>query len=818
MTNELPESARIVIIGGGIVGASIAYHLAARGEREVLLLERDRATSGTTWHAAGLVAQLRATENLTRLSRYSLSLYQRLERETGQATGFRAPGAISLATTDERFTELRRTASMARHLGVDAHVILPSEIRALWPAVETDDVVGAIHLPDDAMVSPVDVTNALLAGAREAGVGIRSRAPVSGLLVRKGRVAGVRCDAEEIRAEIVVLAAGMWSRQLVAEHGITIPLHAAEHYYAITEAIDDLPETTPILRDPDRNAYFKEDARRLLVGLFERVARPWPPGPLPTRIPDASFIEIEADLDHVSPLLDRAFDRLPALREVPLRQIFCGPESFTPDDQFLLGETPEVAGLFVAAGFNSIGIQAAGGVGWVLADWILDGAPPMDLWEVDIRRFEPFAGREDYLRRRTVETLGLLYEIHWPFRQPETARNVRQSPLHDRLARRGACFGVLAGWERPLWFARPGEAPVEEPTFGRSNAFEPIGEEHRATREAIGLYDQSSYAEFLLEGPDALEVIDRVSANRMDVEPGRVVYTQWLNSRGGIEADLTVTRLDQDRFWIVTAPATRRRDHHHLARAIGSARARLVDESDDWAALGLMGPRSRSLLEEVAGERLPDEDFPFSTARDLSIGGMAVRALRLTYVGELGWELHVAVGDAGDLFDVLLRAGARWGIRPCGFRAMQSCRIEKGYRHWGHDIGPDDDPLVAGLAFAVAWDKSADFVGRAAVEEARQRPLERRLLHFAIDDEAAMLHGEEPIYRNGERMGLITSGAWGYSLGAAIGLGYARRTGGGLDADWIREGTWEIEIAGRRFPARASLRAFHDPGTKRPRS
>ncbi len=818
MTEALPDRARIVVIGGGVVGASIAYHLAKQGERDVILLERDRFTSGTTWHAAGLVAQLRATENLTRLSRYSLDLYQRLEAETGRATGFRAPGAISVATGAERMTELERTASMARHLGVEAFAITAEEVKRAWPDVETRDIVGAVHVPHDAMVSPVDVTTALLAGARQNGVRLFQRMPVTGLDVRGGRVHGVTTEAGSIEAEIVVLAAGMWSRQLVLPYGVTMPLQAAEHYYAITEAIDDLPFDTPILRDPDRSAYIKEDARRLLIGLFESVAKPWPAGP----VPDDSFIEIPADLDHVMPLLERAFDRVPRLHETPLRQIFCGPESFTPDDQFLLGETPELAGLFVAAGFNSIGIQAAGGVGWVLADWILEGHPPMDLWDVDIRRFEPFAGRSDYLRARTVETLGLLYEMHWPFRQPETARNERRSPLHDRMAERGACFGVLAGWERPLFFARPGEAAVEAHSFGRSNAFDRIADECRATREAVGLYDQTSYAQFLLEGPDALDVVDRVSANAMDVDPGRIVYTQWLNERGGIEADLTVTRLEEDRFWIVTAPATRVRDRHHLERALVGRDASLIDETEAWATLGLMGPRSREVLERVAERSLANEVAPFGSALDLEVAGVPVRAMRVTYVGELGWELYVHIAGAGIVFDRLVEVGAPFGLRPCGFRAMLSCRIEKGYRHWSHDITPEDDPLAAGLGFAVGWGKTRDFVGRRALEAIREAPRSRRLLHFAIDDPEAMVHHGEPIFRDGARMGLLTSGAWGHALDAAVGLGWATRVEDGqpvaIDADWVRSGTWEIEVAGRTFPARASLRAFYDPKSERVRS
>ena len=703
MSDRLPTTARVVIIGGGIVGASIAYHLVARGERDVLLLEANQFTSGTTWHAAGLVAQLRATENLTKLSRYSLDLYQRLESETGQATGFRQPGAISLATSTERWTELQRTASMARHLGVDAEPMEVEDLRRRWPELVLDDVVGAIHLPEDATVSPVDTTVALLAGARAGGAICRQRCKVTELIVTNGRACGVMTEQGPVQAEFVVLAAGMWSRVLAAPYGVPIPLHAAEHYYAITEAIDSLPKQAPILRDPDRSAYFKEDARRLLIGLFEKVARPWPASG--ARFPEEHFIEIPAHLDHLMPLLDRAFERLPLLFDTPLRQVFCGPESFTPDDQFILGEAPQLDALFVAAGFNSIGIQVAGGVGWVLADWILDGRAPMDLWEVDIRRFEGFAGREDFLRARTVETLGLLYEMHWPFRQPETARGVRCSPLHEELEREGACFGQLAGWERPMWYGDRGEKPVEDQTFGRSNAFDPIGREHHATRNAVGLYDQTSYAEFLVEGRDALTVMQQVCANDVDVVGGKVVYTQWLNESGGIEADLTVTRLDEKRFWIVTAPATRVRDRVYLERSIkrfGTSSVTVSDCSEEWGTIGLMGPNSRSLLERLVPEEFGADAFAFGTCRDLKIEGTAVRALRTTYVGELGWELYCPIEQIGRLYRRLVEVGGEFGLRHCGFRAMLACRIEKGYRHWGHDIGPDDTPLEAGLGFAVA--------------------------------------------------------------------------------------------------------------------
>ncbi|MCH2169743.1 FAD-dependent oxidoreductase [Myxococcota bacterium] len=813
MSTALPDAARVVVIGGGIVGASIAYHLVGRGERDVLLLERDRFTSGTTWHAAGLVAQLRATEELTQLSRYSLDLYQRLEAETGQSTGFQQPGAISLATTPERATELARTASMARHLGVEAQEISPTEVAAHWPEIETRDVVSAVHLPHDAMVSPVDTTQALLAGARTGGARLEQRCPVTELVVERGRIAGVMTEQGVVRAEVVVLAAGIWSRQFASRYGVTIPLHAAEHYYAITQPVESMPPSLPILRDPDHCAYFKPDAGKLLIGLFEPIARPWPEG----LVPDASFIEIEPNLDHVLPLLDDAFARMPGLRDIPFRQIFCGPESFTPDDRFLLGEAPTLPGLWVAAGFNSIGIQAAGGVGWVLAEWILDGRPPMDLWSVDIGRFEPFAGETAYLRARTVESLGLLYQMHWPTRQPETARNIRCSPLHERSKNLGACFGELSGWERPLWFSELGDPPVEQHRFGRSNAFEHIAAEHRATRERVGLYDQTSYAKFVVEGADALSVLQQLSANEIDVEIGKVVYTQWLNNRGGIEADLTVTRIGTDRFWVVTAPATRARDRHLLERAISGTRAVCRDITEHGSTLGVMGPHSRELLQRLSDASLSNLDFPFGTSREIEVASVAVRALRITYVGELGWELYVPTERALELYDALLHEGPNHGLRPCGFRAMLSCRIEKGYRHWGHDVGPGDTPLEAGLGFAVAWQKTGGFVGREALLKQRETTLARRLLHFRIDDPDAMLHHDEPIWRNDERMGLITSGTWGHTLDAAVGLGWAEGRGAKIDAAWVDRGRWEIEIAGRRFPARASLRSFYDPRSRRVR-
>jgi len=814
MTHEIPTQARVVVIGGGIVGASVAYHLGQLGLDDTILLERDRYTCGTTWHAAGLVAQLRATENLTRLCRYSMELYGRLEAETGQATGFRQPGALSLATSEARFIELRRTAAMAEHLGIEAHVLSPSEAHRLWPEMEVDDVVGAIHLPKDGTVSPVDVTMALLAGAQRTGVATFQNTCVEDLIIEGGRVCGVRTNRGDVRAETVVLAAGMWSRDFAARYGVALPLHAAEHYYVITEPLEGLSRSTPIVRDPDHAAYFKEDARRLLIGLFEPVAKPWT---LPAT-GDTSFTEIPADLDHLMPVLERAYRRLPSLHDVELRQIFCGPESFTPDDNFVLGEAPTLPGLFVAAGFNSIGIQTAGGVGRALAEWIVEGKPTMDLAEVDIRRFEPFHAGTRFLADRTVETLGLLYAMHWPSRQYETARGVKHSPLHDRLAARGACFGETAGWERPNFFAPAGEKAEYRYSYGRPNFFPWTGEEHTATRENVGLYDQTSYAKFLLQGRDAEAVLQRVSAGDIAQPIGKVVYTQWLNEGGGIEADLTVTRIEEQAFLIVTTPATRFRDFHWLKAAIADANAVLTDVTSGWATLGVMGPRSRELLERVTSADLSNEAFAFGTSREIELGYARVRAMRITYVGELGWELYVPTEFAPNVFDTLMAEAEAVDLRLCGFHAMGSCRLEKAYRHWGHDIGPEDSPLEAGLGFAVAWEKDCDFVGREALERQRDKGITRRLVQLQVDNPQVMLHHDEPFYRNGVAMGLTTSGGWGYTLNAAVALGYARGEAGQLDAQWVREGDWQVEVAGQRHPATASLRPAYDPQNARIRS
>jgi len=810
---SLPSEAHVVIIGGGIVGCSVAYHLAQRGCTDVLLLERRQLTCGTTWHAAGLVGQLRATHNLTRLAQYTTGLYEGLERETGQATGFRQVGSIAVAASAARFEELRRGASMARVFGLEVQILTPREAQERWPLLSIEGVVGAVYLPKDGRCNPVDTTQALARGARMRGARILEQVKVTGIRTAQGRVTGVTTEAGEVRADVVVNCAGMWAREVGALADVNVPLHAAEHFYIVTEPIPGLAADLPVLRDADACSYFKEDTGKLLVGWFEPVAKPWGTGGISE---DCAFEQLPADLAHIEPLFAAAMRRVPALESAGVQVFFNGPESFTPDDRYLLGETPEVRGLYVAAGFNSIGIQSAGGAGKVLADWIVDGHPPFDLWDVDIRRCAPFQRNRRYLRDRTVETLGLLYAMHWPFRQAQSARGVRRSALHERLEAAGACFGEVAGYERANWFGAPGSEPRYEYSYGRQNWFAQSAAEHRAVREGVGLFDQSSFAKFTLKGRDAARVLGRICANDVDVPAGRVVYTQWLNERGGIEADLTVTREAEDSYLIVSSCATQTRDFSWLCRSIPQdAHAVAVDVSSAYAVLGLMGPESRALLATLTDADLSSGAFPFGSSRLIDLGYARVRASRITYVGELGYELYIPTEFAPGVFDALTEAGGAFGLRLAGYHAMNSLRIEKAYRHWGHDISDEDTPLEAGLGFAVAWDKPGGFVGREALLKQRVAGVRRRLVSLALESAEPLLYHNEPIWRDGRLVGKTTSGMFGHTLGVALALGYLENDAGPLSAEWVAAGRYEIEVAAERVPARVALRPFYDPASER---
>ncbi len=802
---ELPDRAEVVIVGGGIIGCSVAYHLTRRGVTDVLLVEQGKLTGGTTWHAAGLVSQLKASHSLTRIATYSARLFERLEEETGQATGYRTPGSISVAADHERMEEIMRGVSMARGMGVEAHEIDLDDLTERWPLINTDDLVGAVFIPKDGVTSPVDTTVALAKGARDRGATIVEGVAVTGLRRQGDRVVGVETELGPVEAGAVVLCAGIWTRQLAATAGVHVPLQACEHYYIVTAPIDGVYPGLPTVRDPGGYTYFKEETGKIMAGFFEPRGKIWRSDDIPR---DFSFGRLPEDWEHVGPVFERAVHRVPALGEAGLQLFFNGPEAFTPDGVYHLGETPELDRCFVAAGFNSVGIQSAGGVGSVLADWVIDGHPPRDLWAVDIRRTFRFESEPAFLQARISESLGLLYAMHWPFRQYESARGILKSPLHGRLDQARAVFGSTAGWERPNWFAPPGMDREYHYSYGKQNWHEASGAECNAVRNRVGLFDQTSFVKLTVEGPDAVVLLDRLSANAVDVEPGRIVYTQWLNDRGGIEADLTVTRFDEDRFMVVTAAASRTRDTAWLKRHARGHDVTVEDVTENQAMLGLMGPSAPDVLSALAGIRLDHESFPFATARTIEVAGVEVLAVRMSYVGELGWELYVDNRDAVALYDSLVAAGEPFGLHNAGYHAMNSLRLEAGYRHWGHDITDEDTPIEAGLGFAVAWDKPGGFIGREALLRQREEPRIKRLVQFRLEDPDTVLYHDETILRDEEVVGRTSSGMWSHVEDRCLGMGYVTHPGG-VDADYVEAGSWEIDVAGRRLPATASLGPFY---------
>ena len=813
MAQPLPSEARVVIVGGGIIGCSLAYHLTKLGWRDVLLLERRQLTCGTTWHAAGLVGQLRATATLTKLAQYTTDLYTTLEAETAQATGFKQNGSLSIATDMERFEELKRGASMARIFGLEVEVVTPSEAASLWPLLNVEGVVGGVFLPKDGQTNPIDTTMALAKGARQGGAKVIEGVKVTGIHQAGGRVTGVATTQGDVKAEFVVNCAGMWARDVGAMAGVSIPLHACEHFYVLTEEMAELPSNLPVLRDLSGCAYYKEDAGKILLGAFEPNAKPWGSDGISE---DFCFDELAEDFDHFMPVLENAMGRVPALENIGIRKFFNGPESFTPDVSYLLGEAPELGNFYVAAGFNSIGIQSAGGAGKALAEWIVEGHPTMDLADVDIKRMAPFQNNKAYLRERVSESLGLLYAMHWPYHQKETARGLRRSPFHDRLAARGACFGEVAGWERPNWFAPEGVAPRYEYSYGRQNWFDFAAAEHRAVREGVALFDQSSFAKFLVQGRDAESVLQRICANDVAVPPGKVVYTQWLNERGGIQSDLTVTRLAEDSFMVVTGAAVAWRDLIWLKRHLPEdANVFVTEVTSGTSTLGLMGPKSRELLQRLSSADFSNEAFPFGSSQEIDLGMVRLRALRITYVGELGWELYIPSEFAPGVFDTIADEGAALGLRMAGMHVLDSCRLEKGYRHWGHDITEVDTPLEAGLGFACALEKNIPFIGRDALLAQKEKGLTKRLVQFALEDPEPLLYHNEPVYRDGVMVGYLSSGNYGHHLGRSIGLGYVSQGGDLVTADYINSGSYEIEVACERYPAKASLRPLYDPKSER---
>ena len=815
---SLPSHASVVVVGGGIAGCSVAYHLTKLGVTDLILLERKQLTCGTTWHAAGLVGQLRATRNLTELAKYTADLYRSLEAETGQATGFKQNGSVSVAKTPERFEELKRGMSMGKTFGLEVELLTPSDIKRHWPMLEVGDLVGGIFLPKDGQTNPIDTTQALAKGAKQRGARIFENTRVLRILVEQGRAVGVETAEGTIGADTVVLCGGMWSHDLAAAVGVAVPLHAAEHFYIVTEPVAGMPSNLPVLRVPDECAYYKEDAGKILMGCFEPVAKPWGMRGIPESF---CFDTLPEDFEHFEPILNDAIRRVPALANTGIQLFFNGPESFTPDDRYYLGETPEVKDLFLATGFNSVGIAASGGAGKVLADWIVNRHPPLDLCDVDVRRVMPFQKNRAYLHDRTVETLGLLYAMHWPYYQYQTARNVRRTPLHDRLVAAGACMGELAGWERPNWYAAPGSSPNYQYSYGRQNWFAACKAECEAVRDTVGLFDETCFAKFLVQGPDALALLERISTAKVDVATDKLVYTQWLNERAGIEADLTITRLARDEFMVVTAAACQTRDLAWLRsqrEALALTSCWITDIGPGLAMLGLMGPNSRPLLEKLTGQDFSNATHPFAWSRQVEIGYATVRASRITYVGELGWELYLSAEHCLDVYERIVAAGAEFGLRHAGYHAMAACRVEKGYRSWGHDIADEDTPLDAGLGFTVAWDKAGGFVGRDALLAQRAAgALKKRLVQVKLSDDSAsapLLYHEEPIIRDGAIVGSIKSGAWGHRLQKSIGMGYVVCEAG-VTREWLATGSWEIEVACKRYAATAQLEPLYDPKNER---
>ena len=810
---QVPNEARAVIIGGGIIGCSVAYHLAKLGWKDVVLLERKQLTSGTTWHAAGLIAQLRATSNMTKLAKYSQELYGNLETETGVATGFKRCGSITVALTEERKEEIFRQAAMARAFGVEVEEISPSEVKEKYEHLNIEGVTGGVYLPLDGQGDPANIAVALAKGARQMGAQVIERTKVISVTRQVRRITEVHWENEQgesgtVKSENVINCGGMWGHEVGQMLGVNVPLQACEHFYIVTEAIEGLTQM-PVLRVPDECAYFKEDAGKILLGAFEPVSKPWAMDGIPS---DFEFDQLPEDFDHFEPILEAAVKRFPMLGEAGIHTFFNGPESFTPDDAYHLGLAPEMDNVWVAAGFNSVGIQSAGGAGQALAQWMEDGQKPFDLGDVDISRMEPFQGNKQYLFERSKETLGLLYADHFPYLQKKTARGVRRTPFHQKLLDQGAVMGELSGWERANWFANKGQKPEYEYSWKRQNFFDNVAAEHKAVRNNIGIYDMSSFGKIRVEGPDACTFMNYIGGGQYDVPAGKIVYTQFLNNRAGIEADVTVTRLSETAYLVVTPAATRLADQTWMMRNKGNFNVVVTDITAGEGVLAVMGPNARKLLELVSPNDFSNNINPFGTAQKIELGMGLARVHRVTYVGELGWEVYVGADIAGHAFETLWEAGQSLDAKLCGMHMMDSCRIEKGFRHFGHDITCEDHVLEAGLGFAIKTDKP-NFIGRDAVLRKKEVGLDMRLVQFKLTDPEMLLYHNETILRDGKIVGYLSSGSYGHHLGAAIGLGYVPCKGETV-VDLLSS-TYEIDIAGTRVKSEVSLRPMYDPKSER---
>jgi glycine cleavage system aminomethyltransferase T/glycine/D-amino acid oxidase-like deaminating enzyme len=811
--SDLPTASKTVIIGGGIIGCSTAYHLAKLGV-ETVLLERKKLTSGTTFHAAGLVGQLRSNANITQLLGYSVELYNNLEAETGLGTGWKMSGGLRLACTEDRWIEVKRQATTAHSFGLEMELLTPREAQELWPLMNVDDVIGAAFMPTDGQANPSDITQALAKGARMAGARIFEDTNVTDIEIEDGVIRAVFTDQGRIECERVVLCAGQWSRDFAARFGVNVPLVSMEHQYMVTEPIDGMPKDLPTLRDPDRLTYYKEEVGGLVMGGYEANPIPWAVDGIPKAF---HYTLLDSNFDHFEPLMELALGRVPALEHVGIKTLTNGPESFTPDGNFIIGEAPELRNFFVGAGFNAFGIASGGGAGMALAEWVKNGEPPFDLWSADIRRFGRPHFDTDWLRTRTIEAYGKHYTMGWPHEENESGRPYRKSPLYDMLKAQGACFGEKLGWERPNWFAdlAAEETPKDVYSFGHQNWFKAVAREHHAIREAAVLIDQTSFAKFALKGPDALAALNWIAANDVDKPVGALTYTQMLNDKGGIECDLTVARLTEDEFYIVTGTGFATHDFNWISSNIPEGlNCELFDITSSNAVLSLMGPNARKILGSVTSADVSNQAFPFGTIKTIGIAGCPVQALRITYVGELGWELHLPAEYASAVYAVLMKAGTAHGLQNAGYRAIESCRLEKGYRAWGSDIGPDHTPLEAGLGWAVRMKTETPFRGRAAIAKQQKDGVKKQLACFTLEDPNVVLLGRETIFRNKERVGWLTSGGFGHSIGKPIGYGYIRNLGG-VDADYINAGQYELEIATKRHKCSVHLGPLYDPKMER---
>lgn len=804
----LPTEAKVVIVGGGIIGCSTAYHLGALGVDGVVLLERTKLTSGSTFHAAGLVGQLRSNANVTRLLQYSVELYQELESTVGQATGWKMSGCLRLACNEERMMDYRRQATTARSFGLELDILDRHDCESLCPLMDCSDVVGGCFTPSDGQVNPSDVTLALAKGARQSGVLVFEECPVDAVLTDDSRVCGVQTPFGSLRANVVVNCAGQWARDLGHAIGVSVPLVSVQHQYLVTEPIDGLDRRMPTIRDPDRLTYFKEEVGGLVAGAYEANPIPWAQNGIPD---DFHFTLLEPDWTHFEPAMEQLIERVPALRAVGIKQLINGPESFTPDGNCILGEAPEVGGFYVGAGFNAFGIASAGGAGRALAEWIQSGSPPMDLGPLDIRRFGPHHRNIEWVRGRSLELYAKHYTLPWPFEEHETGRPHFTSPLYERLKSARACFGEKMGWERANWFAPEGLEPIDSRSFGRANWFESVGTEHRAAREQAALFDQSSFSKYEISGNDVETALSWIAANRVDKPVGSVIYTPLLNAKGGIECDLTITRLKDDLYYVVTGTGFRVHDlswiQKHLPRDLD---LQVRDVTEERFTLSLVGPRAREILSSVSATDISRENFPFATCQTIDIAGCQIRALRISYAGELGWELHGLNRDALDVYDTVIRGGRSKGLVNAGYRAIESLRLEKAYRAWGSDVGPDYTPLEAGLTWACKLKTDTPFLGRRALERKLQKPLDKKLVCFTVRDSDVVLMGRETIYRNGKPVGWLSSAGWGYTVECNIGFGYVRSESG-VDKNYLIQGDYELEVAAIRVPCEIHLEPLYDP-------